>query len=212
LTNLEVKRKVMAEVAKVFGWSISCAERGELPRRGFYGEQFESKERLKTAGDSIPYGLRGCYFGFKADLKARKESHLFTRYYQCTLLCDLCLAMQPYKKSDPELNYKQFYEDALYTGTFVSHDWHVANDDPPSPWCVVPGYNHVNNFLDLLHNLYLGAGRDIIATTIKDMFTLGLLGPGSLTQTLDALSLEMAVTWFYLLLLVDFVVGDCCCF
>ena len=33
----------------------------------------------------VEHQLRGCYFAFKADLKARHECHGFTRWYQCGL-------------------------------------------------------------------------------------------------------------------------------
>ena len=50
-------------------------------------------------------------------------------------------------------------------------------------------------FHDLMHTIYLGIARDLIANILADLVDCQALGPGSLEQQLRRLSLEMHKTF-----------------
>lgn len=59
-------------------WSFDHLERGVWPDRGFYNEELNTNTlRGRLAGKPLGNGWRGCYFGSRADAKARKEANFF---------------------------------------------------------------------------------------------------------------------------------------
>ena len=161
-----------AAIADLVAWSFGLAEAGIMPTAGFYGEEL-SGFRKRFAGEQIAGRWRGAYFSTKADLKARKQMHRFTRYYRCTQLCDQCMAEQ-FKGTSRHLHYTNMAEDAGYSMSKISHNLYLNMDASNlSPWRNVRGWRLETCSWDLLHNVYLGVGRDFFASVLRILFIQG---------------------------------------
>ncbi|CAE7785046.1 nipblb [Symbiodinium sp. CCMP2456] len=110
------------------------------------------------------------YFGMKADLKARKEVNEFRNWYQCTRLCESCLAEKPAKKNNPGMDFRNLQAEAPYFYTRLSHEQFLKFDNAP-PWSCVPGFRIETVSLDFMHNVYLGLGKDVVSSSLG-MFLL----------------------------------------
>ena len=80
-------------------------------------------------------------------------------------LCDSCLASKGQHCPVP-LNYRNFGDEACWQHTAIDHRTYVAMTDSVSPWAVVPGWRIETCSFDWLHNVYLGVGRDVVASGI----------------------------------------------
>ena len=118
-----VKRHVHETVAKVVGWSLHHAARGVAPSTGYRGEPLHGY-RKDMAGQTLAAGWKACYFGFRADEKARKETNFFPRSYLHSLICVYCMAQKKHKDWVPELCYKNMHPSAPHRmATISSFDW-----------------------------------------------------------------------------------------
>lgn len=140
---------------------------------------------------------RMCYFAWKADLKARKEVHNFTKHYLCKRCCERCAAIKP-TNSLPELyTYKNFMPDAPYMDTCLTHDEYVQGvpSDDLSPWSGVAGWSLGSCTYDFMHIVYLGLGRGLVASSLKALQMLGFW-PDAVSDDhfLKLVSNEMRVT------------------
>ena len=115
----EVKKQVHTLVAKVVSWSLRQSACGRAPSCGFNGEPL-SGVRAELAGKPLASSWRMCFFGFRFDEKARKETNFFQRSYQHSLICMNCMAQKKHKGWIPELCYKNFYPSAVHRMTPVS--------------------------------------------------------------------------------------------
>ena len=115
----DIKLKTQETIASVVAWSLRCAAQGQWPHVGPHGEVFEGA-RKELQGQQLSGGFKACYFGFRADGKARKEANNFQRTYQHSLICESCLAQRSHKGWQPLLNYKNFYPTAAYRMTKIS--------------------------------------------------------------------------------------------
>ena len=174
-----VREAVHAAVAKVVAWSLAAAMAGIGPPAGAYGEPLQG-ENAKLAGQCLAQGWRMCFFGTNADAKARVQMHLFSRHYQCTFVCEGCFACKESLKVPLQLHFADFSAAAVWRETLLSHTGYMMHP-PVSPWSQVPGFHLGNCFRDLMHTIYLGWGRDLIASIICDMREFNQL-PGGITQ------------------------------
>ena len=110
---------------------------------------------------------RLCYFGFKADLKARKEAHHFARNYSCLQMCERCDACQYKSNSTSEYSYKIMGPTARYADHLLSHEEYLATTSKISPWTRVAGFQIENATLDWMHLCYLGTAPSHIASCLK---------------------------------------------
>lgn len=133
---------------------------------------------------------RGAYFAFRADHKARKEAHQFERWSNCTSICERCMAQRPTKNADPLMNYQDFRDDAARHMTRITHETYMATASV-SPWCELEGFHLGTIAHDMMHTLYLGICRDIIASLVLDFSDEGVLGAGSMEKKLERFSIEM---------------------
>ena len=146
-----------ARVAELMGWSMKHALEGRAPLRGFDGEAFAPKSlRQRLAGKPIALGWRAAYFGMRFDLKARYQANSFDRWYNCTHICESCMAQQPFKNAMPEMNFKDFRETAPYRLTSLSHENYCLTAVKLSPWMAVEGWTLGTAFRDPMHCIYLG--------------------------------------------------------
>ena len=110
---------------------------------------------------------------FKADLKARKEAHLFRENYLCKRMCDRCGAIQS-RGVDPEaMSYKDTRPDADYAGSIITHADYCCSAPRVSPWAAIGGWQIENSVYDFMHVCYLGTAASHIASTLKMLRVLG---------------------------------------
>ena len=119
LQNDDIKREVHRTIAKVVGWSLRYASTGVAPLNGFYDEPL-SGYRGQLAGKPLAHGWKACYFCFRYDEKARKETNYFCRTYQHSLICMYCPAQRPHKDWIPALSYKDMSPNAPHTMSPIS--------------------------------------------------------------------------------------------
>ena len=143
----------------------------------------------------VSFQTRLCYFNHKADLKARKECHLFEKYYLCKKMCDRCSAIQPRGPGDVDnpLNYKNMSRDAPYKRHTVPHQEYLRTARRLSPWCAIRGFQIESCSWDVLHLIFLGVARNHVPSCLKILHTLGYhyeVGE-SASQFLKRTSMEM---------------------
>lgn len=88
-------------------------------------------------------------------------------------MCDRCLAGQG-GNTPTEMHYKNFGDSRAWDLTSISHEAYLYLDsDHLTPWLVVPGFRMETMSWDLLHNIYLGTGRDLVASGLKTLVMQG---------------------------------------
>ena len=70
------------------------------------------------------------------------------------------------------MNYKNMGPDAPYRLASMDRQTYMATQTP-SEWAVVPGWHLRNCVLDIMHNLFLGTGKDYIASGVRVMIEKG---------------------------------------
>ena len=110
-------------------------------------------------------------------------------------MCEECLACKPnFKNSEELLNFKNFEMGAAHRISRLTHAEYLATSRTISPWSAVPGWHLRNQCRDIMHVVYLGTCRDLLASNIKVLATYDQL-PGSAQDPLDdrlrQLSLQM---------------------
>jgi hypothetical protein len=116
-----------------------------------------------------PFTWLGAFVGIKADWKAQKQLHRFQRYYQTTFPCPRCLCTQPYPRAERRLSYLDMSASAPYAQTVLTDTDYVALDQRCSHWSSVPGFALSTCYHDLLHVLFLGVGKDVVASLLVDI-------------------------------------------
>ena len=130
------------------------------------------------------------------DAKARYLCNLFTRYYARNFICERCMAHKPTRKPDEAvLNYTDFRAECPRYQTCISDATYRRTASPLSPWACIEGWHLHTRFHDLMHTLYLGLCRDLVAYLLADMSDCGALGDGSLRDQLRRISLDMMKTF-----------------
>ncbi len=93
------------------------------------------------------------------------------------------------------LNYKNFGRNAAWPMTQISHETYLNLDAQNlSPWTIVDGWKIETVGFDLLHNLFLGTARDLIASGIQTLILNGVyhqLAGQDLDTILDYIHREM---------------------
>ena len=138
---------------------------------------------------------RGAYFAARYDAKARVETNNFLRHYGCSLICEQCLASKISKTTDDRMCYKDFRLESPRWLTRINHDTYMRTTPPRaiSPWHIIPGWSLESCLHDIMHVVYLGTGRDLVASLLGDFLECGVLGPPHLSvdHRLRLFSIEM---------------------
>lgn len=71
------------------------------------------------------------------------------------------------------MNYKNMSNAAPYRLTEINHATYMATTQVASSWLVVPGWTLHTCVYDIMHNLYLGTGRDLVASCLRLMLEKG---------------------------------------
>ena len=117
--------------------------------------------------------MRLCWFGFKADLKARYLCHLLAENYQCKKMCDRCEAIQPTTSAAHPMTYKNFSNDAPYTSTCRDHSAYLRSAKRVTPWAQVEGFQFEHISYDVMHLIFLGVARNHVPSALKLLKVLG---------------------------------------
>ena len=132
------------QVAAFFPRSLGICTSGVMPSTGAYGPFESGSHRSRVAGKALP--LRCCYFNTKFDQKERVQSNQFCQWWQCTKICDSCLAEKPSKYGDPCMDYRDFHPYAPYKFTTITKKMYERFYQM-SPYGVIPGWNlHLSYF------------------------------------------------------------------
>ena len=183
----QVKASTQKVVADVVTWSMRWAMDGVHPDVGFKGEKLcDSRDALR--GKPIAGEFRFAYFGFKSDLKARKECHYLERSYQHNLICETCFAQRPNKHGDPQMYFKDFSPGAAHLMTHLTHEEYVRSSSQASPWLHMPGFNIKSCFRDPMHVVFLGTAKDLLASCLGYWNRVGLLPGANLAERLRTFS------------------------
>jgi hypothetical protein len=120
MRDQDVRDAVHQTIAEIVAWSLKAAATGVWPTVGPKGENLIGGDRGRLQGQQLAGGFRACYWGFRADGKARKEVHGFQRSYLHSFVCESCMAQRPHKGWQPQLNYKNFYPRAAHRLSKIS--------------------------------------------------------------------------------------------
>ncbi|CAK9052682.1 Uncharacterized protein SCF082_LOCUS28789 [Durusdinium trenchii] len=73
----------------------------------------------------------------------------------------------------PEMNFKNFGEDAAWPLTTVTHEDYMRMPGPKSDWLQVEGFRLENLAFDFMHNVFLGTARDLCGSSIRVLLRFG---------------------------------------
>ena len=91
-------------------------------------------------------------------------------------MCDRCLVQnaQKGKHVAPAMDYKNFSHSRAWDLTLITHEGYLELDQGRlSPWLAVEGFKIESMSWDLLHNVYLGTGRDLVGSGLKVLIQSG---------------------------------------
>jgi len=167
----------MKAVAEFFRWNFEILEAGVLPERCFYGKEWKCPIRRKLAADKVRlFGrYRASFGGMKTDLKARVECHGLRSSYASTVMCDACLALQPFPGAFRDPRRRPF----LYTDFRAVSRWRttggLGEGMRASPYRCIPGFHADLALFDTMHCGPIGVWRNIGAAVVVDKVRRGEL-------------------------------------
>lgn len=186
---MEVKDECHRIIASVAIWSMRHCLKGKFPSVGAFGEKLLGS-RGDRAGEILCGGHHCAYYGFKAECKARKETHKFDRTYGHNQICEGCLAERPNKNGDPSLVFKNFYEGAAHTLTHFTRIEYLRTSEFESPWEDMPGFDVRNCFRDPMHIIFLGTAKDLLASCLGYWCRNGYIEGPNIQQQLRLVSVK----------------------
>ena len=83
-------------------------------------------------------------------------------------MCDSCLAVGG-TNTDEQMHYKNFGPSKAWELTLVTHDMYTAMPGRKSVWSVVPGWTLPTATYDLMHMVFLGTARDLVASALRTL-------------------------------------------
>jgi hypothetical protein len=151
------------QIIEFIKWNIEVMMAGVHPSVGFKGAPL-SPERAARAGQPLAGGWRCAYYGNQADCKEKVKQHMLSRHWQCNFMCDRCLAARHIEAVNPY----NFSPDAGWMSLLVDHWMYLRSTDQDSlsPWAQVPGWRADRLLDDLLHNMWLGWGKDLVGQVL----------------------------------------------
>lgn len=159
-------------------WSLGICRVGIMPSVGYSLEAFApGSSRADAAGKRIANDYTFAFSGWLGDRKARVECHSLSRYYRCTLLCELCDAVTPNLNVDHHFSFCDCSSKALWRTTYHSHDSFVRFQNATTPWLIGPGFHFLLLWDDVMRNGLLGHARSSVASAIAHMLLDNVLPP-----------------------------------
>ena len=123
-----------------------------------------SLERHFNAGLRLNNLHRKSFFSFDV-VVVQKPISYYVKPSQSMRMCDHCLANKTH--SDTLMYYKNFSSSAAWPCTSITSEMYLQMGRQISCWQVVPGWSLTSSGFDLMHNLFLGTARDLLASSIK---------------------------------------------
>jgi len=119
----------------------------------------------RTTGGSICGPFRFIYAGSKGDLEWHWMAYSLKRYYRCNWLCSRCFA----SKTCSDMLWTNLREDAPWRATTIrtTHFLENAAHLGHTPGlCRIQGWSADTMIWDLMHNLFIGPGRDLCGNVL----------------------------------------------
>ena len=92
------------------------------------------------------------------------------RWYKAMFICEKCLAVNPTRWAPANLTYGDLSDTACWTRTQLDNkSYYEVPNTTPSPWTAVRGFDINTVFEDLLHNVHLGIGRDLVGSVLIEL-------------------------------------------
>ena len=147
-------------------WNFTIMLSGVHPEKDFGNIDF-SDSRSNLAKTPLAGGWACAFAGCLHDLKEQIRQHRYERNYMANFFCDKCLA----NKHLPMGNGYDFRVGAGWKTMLLSHSHYLATHlgSDRSPWAQVRGWSIFRCREDLLHNAYLGWGKDVAGQLIFDL-------------------------------------------
>ncbi len=103
-----------------------------------------------------------------------RHDDFYTSHENCLRLCDTCLASIG-KNTHPSMSGKNFSLNAAWRMTRLDHQGYLDKESGNvSPYTSIEGFNVETVAYDLLHNVFLGCGRDLFASGLKLLISKGV--------------------------------------
>lgn len=125
-------------------------------------------------------------------------------------MCDRCFAEQGVSAT-PAMNYKNFGSSEAWSLTSIDHHGYLhLHKETLTPWLAVEGFTMDTMMWDLLHNIFLGTARDLVASGLHTLVThkcyefLGTSDMDSILSFVDARVRKKASKYKCLVLLQGF--------
>ena len=101
-------------------------------------------------------------------------------------MCDRCLAGTG-NACLKEMDYRNFGPSKSWDLTLIDHDGYLSREWLVSPWLCMEGFQLETMSYDILHNVFLGTGRDLFASGVKTLVEKGVYDYTGLTGFDDIL-------------------------
>ena len=157
---LEFYRKGLAQLFTGLWPAMNLADGSPWPRGGLSWNR--RNQRLAGA-------FCFAFAGLKGDLEWRRDAMFEHRNYGANRCCPKCLA----SKNAGETFYGDVRETAGWRSTLIGTASYLDNMRRRSPIVDLPGWHVDLTLWDLMHNLYIGVGRDAAASAIVLLVELG---------------------------------------
>ena len=103
-------------------------------------------------------------------------------------MCDRCLANAGLG-CDPAMDYRNFGDSKAWDLTYIPHEGYLSWDaNSLTPWLSMEGFKVETMAFDWMHNVFLGTGRDLVASGIKTLVKHDCYQNTGLTTVDDILS------------------------
>ena len=168
----------LACVNQFLVWIFQVLSSGLTPSHDFAGRA------IAGGNEPIGNGLRFAFSGIKADWKARVEMLGLWRAWNCSNICEQCLA-----STDSDFYYGDFAADARYAHMFSQSDYLQLCKDCSKPVPVlarIPGFSPLRSTWDSMHVLWhAGVGSDLGAGLAWLFCSSDVFPGGTLDQQLE---------------------------
>ena len=183
-----VKDEAMKTIGRLLARSFKLCHLGKKPKIEYVhvsGDGWKDDGPDASSVD-LAGGWKGCFAGWKGDRKEGKNLFKFHRNYISTYVCELCLAVQPFKKYiGPELAYTNHWSTALWRQTVMTDKTIALCQRETSPFACIPGFNVWLLWEDLMHTVHLGMAKDGIMSLVAELLLESALTDADTLATLQ---------------------------
>ena len=143
--SLVIKHKTHDSIGLLHGYICDVLQTGKFPSLDSQGKPWNgSSPEYVRANSFFAGGWKLAFAGFKSDWEARKDVHRLARNYQCTQICEHCLASRR-----PDFTFGDFRLDAAYRNHMFTHEEFLMVNGAQPSWCSVKGWTKDRNLEDI---------------------------------------------------------------